>query len=167
MKPATLGIDPGLKGAIALYDGRSVRVWDMPAVHVKRGGKNKTEVAPALVVQALRDADMLANSLGCEIGRAYLERVGAMPGQGVTSMFSFGRSLGILEGALAGLAVPYDYLSPAEWKRSVGIRDGKDASRLRAQELLPAQAELFARVKDDGRAEAALMAILGYKRMLS
>lgn len=167
MKPATLGIDPGLRGAIALYDGRNVRIWDMPTVQVKRGAKKKNEVAPALVVQALRESDTLANELGCEIGRAYVERVSAMPGQGVTSMFSFGRSLGIIEGALAGLAIPYDYLSPGAWKRSMGVRDGKDGSRLRAQELLPAQAQLFARGKDDGRAEAALMAILGYKRMLA
>ncbi len=160
-----LGVDPGLNGAIALYDGARVHVWDMPTVHVARNGKNKREVSPLMLAYLLREADMLAEQKAPDgVLRAYVEKVGAMPGQGVTSMFSFGRSLGLVEGILAGMTVPTELVLPSAWRKAMNVRGGKDGSRLRAQELLPAQAGLFARVKDDGRAEAALMAILCYQR---
>lgn len=159
-----IGIDPGLNGAIALYDGKRAWVWDMPTVHVGRNGKNKREVAPVMLATVLRDADLTAEQAGAGYIRAYVEKVGAMPGQGVTSMFSFGRSLGLVEGALAALTIPAELVLPSAWRKALQVRQGKDGSRLRAQELLPAQAGLFARVKDDGRAEAVLIAMYGYKR---
>jgi crossover junction endodeoxyribonuclease RuvC len=76
-------------------------------------------------------------------------------------MFAFGRAAGVVEGALAGLGVPYTDVPPATWIKAMGVRGGKDGARNRAMELWPKQAELFKRVKDDGRADAALIAAYG------
>jgi crossover junction endodeoxyribonuclease RuvC len=89
---------------------------------------------------------------------AMFERVNAMPGQGVTSVFSFGRSSGIVEGVLAALAIPTHIITPQVWQKAASVRGGKDGARQRATELFPAYAGLFARKKDDGRADASCMA---------
>lgn len=151
-----LGIDPGLSGALALYDTseQTVEVFDMPVLELVRNGKKKGEVS----AQAL--ANLLA---GRGIKAAYLERVNAMPGQGVTSVFSFGRSTGIVEGILAAYDIPTTLVTPQAWQKAVGQRAGKDGSRERAMQLFPAQADLFQRKKDDGRSDAALIAYYGAK----
>ena len=151
-----IGIDPGLSGAIAFFDVEKgqLSVGDMPVVEVKRNNKVKREVSPAAL------ADILRSGIGPfgPVTHALLERVGAMPGQGVTSVFSFGRSVGIVEGILASLYIPVTIVQPQAWQKAAGVRGGKDGSRLRACELFPNYATLFARKKDDGRADAALMA---------
>ena len=151
-----LGIDPGLSGALALYNTseQTVEVFDMPVLELVRNGKKKGEVS----AQAL--ANLLA---GRGIKAAYLERVNAMPGQGVTSVFSFGRSTGIVEGILAAYDIPTTLVTPQAWQKAVGQRAGKDGSRERAMQLFPAQADLFQRKKDDGRSDAALIAYYGAK----
>lgn len=151
-----LGIDPGLSGALALYDTseQTVEVFDMPVLELVRNGKKKGEVS----AQAL--ANLLA---GRGIKAAYLERVNAMPGQGVTSVFSFGRSTGIVEGILAAYDIPTTLVTPQAWQKAVGQRAGKDGSRERAMQLFPAQVGLFQRKKDDGRSDAALIAYYGAK----
>jgi crossover junction endodeoxyribonuclease RuvC len=93
----------------------------------------------------------------------YVERVSAMAGQGVTSVFSFGRSFGMIEGILAALKMPVTFVAPATWTRAIGRSPGKDASRARAMELFPNYEYFFKRVKDDGRADAALIAHWGRK----
>ena len=151
-----LGIDPGLSGALALYDTpeQTVEVIDMPVLELVRNGRKKGEVS----------AQALANHLaGRGIKAAYLERVNAMPGQGVTSVFSFGRSTGIVEGVLAAYDIPTTLVTPQAWQKAVGQRAGKDGSRERAMQLFPAQADLFQRKKDDGRSDAALIAYYGAK----
>ena len=152
-----LGVDPGASGALALLDTETgaVEVVDMPVVTIKRGTRNVRQVQPALVVDIL-------NQL--QPDRAIVERVAAMPGQGVSSMFAFGRSLGVVEGALAGLGISYTDVPPATWIKSMGVRGGKDGARNRAIELYPRQAVLFARVKDDGRADATLIATWGARQ---
>jgi len=94
---------------------------------------------------------------------AFCEKVGAVSGQGVTSVFSFGRSFGMIEGILATLQIPTTFVAPATWTKGVGRSPGKDASRARAMELFPAHQLMFSRVKDDGRADAALIAYWGQK----
>ena len=157
-----LGIDPGATGAIALLpdgDPAGLLILDMPSVKVKRGGSQVREVSPG----------MLYGNLGLELCGdhpvyAYLERVHALPGQGVSSMFSFGRALGIVEGVLAALLAEVTQVSPAEWTRAMRVRGGKDGARARAVELFPGRAHLFARVEDHGRADAALIAYYGAKQ---
>jgi crossover junction endodeoxyribonuclease RuvC len=86
-----------------------------------------------------------------------IERVGAMPGQGVTSMFNFGYGAGVIEGICAALFIPYFHVLPQTWKRQMGIGADKTACREMAQKLWPGAADRFKRVKDDGRADAALL----------
>jgi crossover junction endodeoxyribonuclease RuvC len=149
-----MGIDPGLSGAIAIYDTATgeLMVEDMPTVEVTRNGKAKREISAQLLSEAIAAA---------YAQQAYLERVGAMPGQGVSSVFSFGRSVGMLEGVLAALDIPTTIVPPTTWQRKVNVRGGKDGSRERAMQLFPKYAHLFSRKKDDGRADAALIAYYG------
>jgi len=142
-----LGIDPGLSGAIAWVsdDGHLIRVADMPTVEVN--GKKK--VSPQMLVALLEDYD--------DAKMVAIEDVGAMPGQGVTSTFNFGYSAGILAGVCAGLRMPTSFYRPAVWKRAAGVPADKGAARQMAQRFWPGCRD-FDRVKDDGRAEAALLA---------
>jgi crossover junction endodeoxyribonuclease RuvC len=146
-----LGIDPGLDGALVWLDIKSGNVVavDMPTLSTKKGKKVHREI----------DAQQLADAVRCcKCQHAVVEKVHAMPKQGVTSVFSFGRSAGIIEGVLAALEIPRTYVTPAQWTREVRTMPGKDGSRKRAQELVPAFSHLFSRVKDDGRADAMLIA---------
>jgi len=146
----TLGVDPGKSGAIAALDerGHLLGVEDMPVVG--------PIISPVLLDEIVHNwHDPLAE----HPGTAVVEDVHAMPKQGVSSSFSFGRSLGVAEGVLAGDGWAIVYVSPARWKRMLGLSADKGASRRRAIELWPAKAKAFARVKDDGRAEAALIAL--------
>lgn len=156
-----IGVDPGLDGAIAVLDkdGGLVQVYDMPTVEVVVGGKAKRKVAPAAIADELK--------LYTTDGRcvAICESVSARPGQGVTSMFGFGRSLGVVEGVLAGMGIPYETVPPATWVRRMRVAPGKGGSRKRAMEVWPGFAGEFKRVKDDGRADAALIALYAFKEL--
>ena len=151
-----IGIDPGASGAIALLvGGVLISVHDMPTVTVERNKSQKRQVCPAglsLLIEGLT---------GPYVTKAICEKVGAMPGQGVSSMFSFGRSVGIIEGVLAAKQIPVTFTTPQAWQKQSGAAKGKDGSRQRVMELFPSQAHLFARVKDDGRADAVLIALAG------
>lgn len=151
-----IGIDPGLSGAVAILDTRAnyFTVHDMPVFELKRNGKAKREVnGPELA--------RLVSEAGADI--AVVEAVGAMPGQGVSSVFAFGKGFGIALGVLAG-RIRTEMVPPATWKKAMGLSGlGKDASRAIVTKLYPSEAKQFARVKDDGRAEAVLIALYGAK----
>lgn len=155
---AYIGVDPGLSGALALLvpPVPQLIVADMPTM-LMRNGKRRIDT------QAL--AALLAEwGERFKIVRATVEEVHAMPGQGVTSMFSFGFSAGAVQQALASAGFPVTLVQPATWKALYGLRggaDNKDASRRMASKLLPEHADLWSRKKDDGRAEAALLAHYG------
>lgn len=153
-----VGIDPGASGAIAFFDPKAgtLDVHDMPVMEIERSGKTKREISPKLLANILHD-DHSHNIV-------WIEKVGAMPGQGVSSMFQFGRGVGMIEGVIAAEGLSLNYVTPQAWQKAVGVRGGKDGSRLRAVELFPKYANLFARKKDDGRAEAALIAWYGATR---
>jgi len=147
-----IGIDPGINGAISVFrDGKLESVVDMPTVEIASGKTIKRHISAATLRNIL-ELDMY------QFSHVVIEKVGAMPGQGVTSMFNFGRSAGIIEGVVAGLKMSSTYVTPATWTKAVGRAAGKDASRMRAMELFPSKADLFKRAKDDGRADAALIA---------
>lgn len=149
-----LGIDPGASGALAVVEhGELVDLVDMPTVSVRRGSREVREVHAIAL-----------GSVISELGRidaAVLEQVGAMPGQGVSSMFAFGRAVGVVEGVLGGLQIPYRRVPPQEWQRAMRVRGGKDGSREQAMRVFPKKAAEFLRKKDDGRADAALIASYG------
>lgn len=146
-----LAIDPGASGALAFFNvaAGTLDIIDMPTVEVKRNNKNKREISPQMLAALI---------LGRGPTVAVLERVGARPGEASSFAYQFGRGVGMVEGVLAALHIPTEYVTPQAWQKAVGARDGKDGNRQRAAELFPAYAHLFARKKDDGRADAALMA---------
>jgi len=153
-----IGIDPGAAGAVAILepDGSLVQVFDMPSVEIVSNGKAKRRVSQEMLAAELRLYNVHATC-------AYIEQVGAMPGQGVSSMFAFGEAFGLAKGVLAGLGIPVQSVPPARWKRALGLNSGKDAARAKAAATWPQQAGEFKRVKDDGKAEAALIALWGLK----
>ena len=152
-----MGCDVGNNGAFALIvDGVLESVVDMPIVEIKRGKTNKKKVSAQALVGIIKEMNPTC---------AAVEAVGARPNQGVSSMFSFGRSAGVIEGVLAALQVPVTYVQPAVWARTMNKGYGKDASRHRAMELFPDKQDWFKLVKHDGRAEAVLIAMWGLKQL--
>lgn len=164
----TIGIDPGLSGALALLspDGELLAVADMPTAEAVKG---RRRVSEAMLAQTLRDW-MHVHRIGGMRVRAVIEQVHAMPKQGVSAMFSFGASYGAARGVLAGLSIPTHEMTPQKWHRACGLRlvgHTKDASRGRAAQLFPRFAGDFSRKRDDGRAEAALIAWAGMSLLTS
>lgn len=148
-----LGIDPGLSGALAFLDpvNNSLEVFDMPTHTVKSNGKNKRKIDLHGLAIIIRD-----RAFKVQVG--VVEEVGAMPGQGVTSMFSFGFSAGCAQMAVAMAQVPLVLVTPRVWKSAMRLKSNKDESRRAASRLMPQHAHLWPLVKHDGRAEAALLA---------
>ncbi len=147
-----LGIDPGLTGALALYRGGQWILLDMPIA----GDSKHHEINGAEICRWLREYTP---------DHAFIEYAAARPGQGVTSMFRFGCAYGALKMALAACGVPYTTITSARWKPAVGVPKGadKEASRRRALQLFPDQAEHLARKRDHGIADAMLIAHFGAK----
>lgn len=154
----TLGIDPGLSGAIALLrDGGLLGVYDVPSVALKAKGRNVD--LPQLAATFGRIVEMFGIPDEC-----WIEEVHAMPKQGVASSFKFGTAFGIVQGMAAAHMMPIRFVSPHHWKTDLRLPKGKDAARAIASRQWPVMSESFRRVKDDGRAEAALIALYGYRQ---
>jgi crossover junction endodeoxyribonuclease RuvC len=149
-----IGIDVGLGGGIAIFDdGKLFAVHDIPTFTVKSGKKSRREYNPHAITDLLRKHQYDENTM------AVMEKVNAFPGQGVSSVFKFGEGFGIWKGVLAAMKIPFELVPPPVWKRAMlpGMGKEKDASRMKAIELFPSASHLFARKKDHGKAEAALM----------
>jgi len=149
-----LGIDPGFTGALAAYDPGhgSLRILDMP---VTKDPKGRTVLDMHTMFQILTPPG----------GRvmAVVEFVAARPGQGAPATFRFGQGYGAIQMALAAHSIPTQYVTPAKWKKHFGLSKDKGVSRGLAQQRFPQIADQFNRVKDDGRAEAALIALYGHE----
>ena len=144
-----IGIDPGISGALAVLDagGALMAYTAMPTYQPAKA----TRVNPAALSAFLEPY---------RHGHAILEQVGAMPGQGVASMFSFGHAAGIVEGVLAALGISYELVVPQEWKKAYKLNGKpKDAARALAQRYYPSAP--LARKKDSGLADALLLARFG------
>ncbi len=150
-----LGIDPGLSGALAFWSDGALEVFDVPSVAARKRGREVDWSEAARIVDA---AD--------HIDHAVIESAAAMPKQGVASMFKFGFVCGGLRALVAAHFIPVTYVTPKKWKGALGVPKAKDGARARASELLPAYSHLWQRVRDDGRAEAAMIALYG-ARLLS
>ncbi len=156
-----LGVDPGLSGAmfvLAFADGHVgySSVFDMPTVSISRGGKIKRDI----------DIHQLSRVvLGWGVGHAFVEQVGSMPGQGVSSMFAFGKGYGIILGVLTAHGIPYTPVPPQRWKKALGVPASKDGARLRASQLLPDCSVQWPLKKHEARAEAALIAFYGIREL--
>ncbi len=151
-----IGIDPGCYGAIALLVADQLEeVHDMPRLMVRRGKSDKAEVDGYSLCRLLSDmkADM-----------AVVEQVGGMTGQSPSAAFNFGRACGAAEYVAKALGLRVEMAAPQTWKRALRLNPGKDASRALAMRTWPAMADMFKRVKDNDRAEAALIAEWGRLR---
>lgn len=153
-----IGIDPGLSGGIAIYntENGSLVIEDMPVFTLKRSGKDKREINMTELARIIDAA---------QADIAVVEQVSSMPGQGVSSVFAFGKAYGAALMAAAANYLKIIDAPPAAWKRAMGLSSAKDASRALATNLFPRHSSLFARVKDDGRAEAALLAVYGARKI--
>ena len=157
----TIGIDPGLTGAIAAldYEGRPLAVYDMP---VQAYGRGKKQINAHELASILYEIDDRYN-LGSTV---WIERVSAMPGQGVTSMFTFGEGCGVIRGVISTMRLPFQYVTPQSWKKFCGLRGTeKDYARTRARQLIPDAVHMLTRKKDIGRADALLIAYYGWKQI--
>ena len=149
-----IGIDPGISGSICFFeDGKILEVIEMPVM--TEGKKNKKQVNGA---QIYNEFLKRINKKDDEI-RVVIEQVSAMPGQGVTSMFNFGQSFGILKGICSAMHLPVYYVRPAKWKKYFNlINSEKDASRTRAIEIFPYFSSQLSKKKDNNKADAILIA---------
>ena len=150
-----IGIDPGLSGSICfLIDGKILDVIEMPTM--TEGKKNKRQVNGSQVFNEItkRTKEYQKNQV-----RVVIEQVSAMPGQGVTSMFNFGQSFGVLKGVCTAMQLPMYFVRPAKWKKYFNlINSEKDASRTRAIEIFPSFSSSLSKKKDSNKADAILIA---------
>tara|TARA_Y100000996_G_scaffold397009_1_gene363634 strand:+ start:318 stop:812 length:495 start_codon:yes stop_codon:yes gene_type:complete len=155
-----IGIDPGISGSICfLKDGKILDVIEMPTM--TEGKKNKRQVNGSQIYnEILKRINKVENQ---EI-RVVIEQVSAMPGQGVTSMFNFGQSFGILKGLCSAMQLPMYFVRPAKWKKYFNlINSEKDASRTRAIEIFPYFSSQLSKKKDSNKADAILIASFYYE----
>lgn len=157
-----IACDPGIEGAFAvMIDGSLVEIEDMPTMTRLVAGTERRYVAPDVVDGLLRT--IVTSHVGIADKVTFvMEEVGFMPKKSGSGMFAFGRGCGQVEGIVIGMRLPRVMVEPATWKHQLKLKRGKDASRQRAMERFPDFREQFARVKDDGRAEAALIALWAY-----
>ena len=155
-----IGIDPGITGSICFFeDGKIIDVVEMP--NMPEGKKNKKQVNGA---QIYYEISSRIKNLKTEEIKVIIEQVSAMPGQGVTSMFNFGQSFGILKGICSAMQLPMYFVRPAKWKKYFNlINSEKDASRTRAIEIFPYFSTELSRKKDSNKADAILIASFYYE----
>ena len=154
-----IGIDPGISGAICFFEnGKIIDAIEMPSM--SEGKKNKKQV----------NGNQLFNEIKSRISEikdghvcAVVEHVTAMPGQGVTSMFNFGQSFGVIKGICSAMQLPIHFVRPTKWKKYFNlINTTKDASRSRAIEIFPKVSDKLKRKKDSNKADAILIASYYY-----
>tara|TARA_A100001011_G_scaffold387795_1_gene466243 strand:- start:742 stop:1236 length:495 start_codon:yes stop_codon:yes gene_type:complete len=155
-----IGIDPGISGSICfLKDGKIIDVVEMPTM--TEGKKNKRQVNGS---QIYNEITKRINKYDTQDVRVVIEQVSAMPGQGVTSMFNFGQSFGILKGICSAMQLSMYFVRPAKWKKYFNLINAeKDASRARAIEIFPYFSSQLSKKKDSNKADAILIASFYYE----
>ena len=154
-----IGIDPGISGAICFFeDGQVIEIIDMPVM--ADGKKNKRQInGPQTYNEILKRINKFQKKDIIVI----IEQVSAMPGQGVTSMFNFGQSFGVLKGICSAMQLSMFFVRPAKWKKYFGlIKTEKDASRTKVIEIFPYISSELSRKKDSNKADAVLIASFFY-----
>ena len=155
-----IGIDPGISGSICFFeDGKIIEVVEMPTM--TEGKKNKKQVNGSQIYNEI--SKRIKNFDKKDI-KVIIEQVSAMPGQGVTSMFNFGQSYGILKGICAAMQLSMYLVRPAKWKKYFNlINSEKDASRTKAIEIFPYFSSNLSKKKDSNKADAILIASYYYE----
>ena len=148
------GIDPGVSGAISVLENKKIiEVFDMPTMIA--GKKNKKQVNGSQVANIIKERLNKDKKETIVV----VEHVNAMPGQGVTSMFNFGQSFGVIKGICSALNLPIYFVRPTKWKKYFNlIKTNKDASRTKVIEAYPEISSQLSRKKDSNRADAILIA---------
>tara|TARA_Y100000590_G_C15232019_1_gene830477 strand:- start:134 stop:628 length:495 start_codon:yes stop_codon:yes gene_type:complete len=150
-----IGIDPGISGAICFFENGEIRdIIDMPVM--AEGKKNKRQI----------NGSQLYNEIAARIKNfskkdifVVVEQVSAMPGQGVTSMFNFGQSFGVIKGICSAMQLPIYFVRPAKWKKYFNLlKTEKDASRSKVIEIFPYISSKLSKKKDSNKADAILLA---------
>ena len=154
-----IGIDPGISGSISFLDnGKIIEVIEMPTM--AEGKKNKKQVNGSQIYNEILKRTKHIDKKDI---RVIIEQVSAMPGQGVTSMFNFGQSFGILKGMCSAMQLSMYFVRPAKWKKYFNlINSEKDASRTKAIEIFPYFSSNLAKKKDSNKADAILIASYYY-----
>ena len=155
-----IGIDPGISGSICFFeDGVIKDVIEMPTM--TDGKKNKKQVNGSQIFNEISERIKKIDKRNIKV---VIEQVSAMPGQGVTSMFNFGQSFGILKGICSAMRLSMYFVRPAKWKKYFNlINSEKDASRTRAIEIFPYFSTELSRKKDTNKADAILIASFYYE----
>ena len=155
-----IGIDPGISGSICFFEnGKILDVIEMPTMN--EGKKNKRQVNGAQIYNEISKRIIKVENQDI---RVVVEQVSAMPGQGVTSMFNFGQSFGIIKGICSAMQLPIYFVRPAKWKKYFNlINSEKDASRTRAIEIFPYFSSQLSKKKDNNKADAILIASFFYE----
>ncbi len=155
-----IGIDPGISGSICFFqNGKILDVIEMPTM--TEGKKNKRQVNGSQIYNEI--SKRIDNFKNQDV-RVIVEQVSAMPGQGVTSMFNFGQSFGIIKGICSAMRLPIYFVRPAKWKKYFNlINSEKDASRTRAIEIFPNFSSQLSKKKDSNKADAILIASFYYE----
>ena len=155
-----IGIDPGITGSICFFeDGKIIDVVEMP--NMAEGKKNKRQVNGA---QIYHEIYKRIKNLEKKDIKVVIEQVAAMPGQGVTSMFNFGQSFGVLKGICAAMQISMYFVRPAKRKKYFNlINSEKDASRTKAIEIFPHFSAQLSRKKDSNKADAILISSFFYE----
>lgn len=163
-----IGVDPGVRGALAIWDGLHLICLALPIIAVRRGGKSRSEV------DATAFSHLIDEEAKLLISAAYVEQVGAMPTDGPIQAFAFGKAYGVIIGVLAAHYIPITFVSPIRWRNRVGVLKGekgdKAPSILRATECFPRHADYWSAKRGNGdaatrsgKAEAALIALHGWR----
>ena len=150
-----IGIDPGITGAICFFlDGKIKDVIDMPTM--ASGNQNKKQINSS---QLFNEISSRVESFNSKNINVVVEQVSAMPGQGVTSMFNFGQSFGVIKGVCAAMQLPIFFVRPAKWKKHFDLLNSqKDSSRVKAIQMFPKFSSMLSRKKDLNKADAILIA---------
>ena len=150
-----VGIDPGISGALCFFSNANViDVIDMPTM--AEGKKNKKQVNGRQIFNEILN---IKNTFVGHKINVVVEQVSAMPGQGVTSMFNFGQSFGVIKGICSAMELPIFYVRPARWKKYFNLINAeKDASRTKVIEMFPKISQKLSRKKDNNKADAILIA---------
>lgn len=148
-----LGVDVGMNGALSLYSDYELIIKDMPTF--KRNKTNRVDC---------HDLNDFIFNHHTEINHAYIEQVNAF-GMGASSAYNFGWSCGVIEALICAHNIPFTYVTPQKWKKTMDCPKDKDAARMRATQLMPEYKNKWPLKKHDGRAESALIAMYGYREL--
>tara|TARA_B100001123_G_C15316610_1_gene1026330 strand:+ start:1065 stop:1559 length:495 start_codon:yes stop_codon:yes gene_type:complete len=150
-----IGIDPGIAGAICFFENGEIKdVIDMPVMAEGKKGKRQVNGRQVFNEISLRIKNYDLNNINVAV-----EQVSAMPGQGVTSMFNFGQSFGIIKGICSAMQLPIFFIRPVKWKKHFDlINSQKDSSRTKVIEMYPLISSILSKKKDANKADAILIA---------